>query len=776
MIVGELVSFLKMDTADFERGMALGESRLASLGSKMTTFGGIAVGTGVIAGAAAVHFVSMAGDFESSTNRLVTSAGESHTGLELVRTGILALAGDVGYSAEELSTAMYKIESGGQHGADGLIVLKAAAQGAKAENADLAVVSDALTSVLQDYHRGASDSAEITSKLVAATGAGKMTFEQLAGSLNSILPVASANHISLNEILGDLASMTVHGISAQQASQNLANAVRNMSAPNNVAAKELAMLGLSATELSSHLGERGLSGTMQIVSQAILKGMGPGSTQVVVDLNNALKGMPPEVQKLGQAYLTGEVSRSEFAKGITQLDGIAGSQARQFAVLVNQTHGLGKETKSASEIYQSYTQALGKATGGATGLNVALMLTGENTDITKKAIDAVSGATTEAGGNVKGWSDIQGTFNQKMAEAKDGLNATGITIGTYLLPVASKIAGVFADASHYLSDHKGIAETVAYTLGTVVVAAITLLTIATVKWAVTSAISLAEDTVKGAVWLVTKLLQLDGVAAGMLMLTLAGGTWLASSVLNMVKDAAQGVLWVATKVGQFVVVSAAAIVSGAATAAAWIAANAAMILATGGIVLAIGAVILIAYEVVKHWQGIKDFFGGLWQAVKDKFWEFVGWISGFGGWVLNAIGDVGHLLYDAGAKIVGGLISGIKNEIGGVGNAIGGVVGKIRDFLPFSPAKEGPLSGLGSPELAGQKISDMLAVGMESEISRVKQAAYNVTSNINLAAPTSAPASSSAPTVQIDNFHAHNATTAEDLATEIDWMVRSSGR
>jgi TP901 family phage tail tape measure protein len=157
------------------------------------------------------------------------------------------------------STSRVNFESGGRHGADGLAVLKAAAQGAKEEGADLTTVFDALTSAMQDYHEPASAAADVTSKLVAATSQGKMTFEQLAGSLSAVLPVASANHISLNDILGDLASMTVHGVSAEQASQNLANAIRSLAAPTQAQSKELAALGLNATDISSKLGERGLS-------------------------------------------------------------------------------------------------------------------------------------------------------------------------------------------------------------------------------------------------------------------------------------------------------------------------------------------------------------------------------------------------------------------------------------------------------------------------------------------------------------------------------------
>src|SRR5437763_16850425 len=97
---------------------------------------------------------------------------------------------------------------------------------------------------MQDYHLKASDAADVTSKLVAATASGKMTFEELAGSLSAILPMASANHISLNDIHGDPPSMTVHGMTAHQATQNLADTVRHLAAPTAHATKELSAPGI----------------------------------------------------------------------------------------------------------------------------------------------------------------------------------------------------------------------------------------------------------------------------------------------------------------------------------------------------------------------------------------------------------------------------------------------------------------------------------------------------------------------------------------------------
>ena len=142
--------------------------------------GALLVGAAGVAAAAVV--VHMAGDSEQSTNKLLTSAGEAHDAIGMVRDGLLSMASQVGVSAEDLSDALYKVESAGYHGAAGLGLLKAAEEGAKAEGASGVTVADALSSAMRDYYPNAKSAADVTkastdvmSKLIGATSAGKMT-------------------------------------------------------------------------------------------------------------------------------------------------------------------------------------------------------------------------------------------------------------------------------------------------------------------------------------------------------------------------------------------------------------------------------------------------------------------------------------------------------------------------------------------------------------------------------------------------------------------------
>lgn len=98
-------------------------------------------------------------------------------------------------------------------------------------------------------------------------------------------------------------------------------------------------------------------------------------------------------------------------------------------------------------------------------------------------------------------------------------------------------------------------------------------------------------------------------------------------------------------------------------------------------------------------------------------------ISGIKGKVMGALRGAGQWLLNAGKNIIKGLINGIKSMVGSVKNAVSSVVSKARDFLPFSPAKEGPFSGQGAPELSGRAISGDLAKGMKRGSRDVSRAA-----------------------------------------------------
>jgi hypothetical protein len=447
---------------------------------------GVAMAAGVVAGVS----LKMAGDFQQSTNKLVTSAGETESGLATVRSGMLQMAGDVGVSAMHLSDAIYRIEGASYHGAAALGMLKAAEQGAKAEGADGVKVADALSSAMRDYYPKAASAEEVTrlsadtmSKFIGATSRGKMTFDELAGGLNNILPIASQYKIKMEDVLGVLATMTVHGISAQQATDNINHAIQKLAGGGTAGMQSFAAsLGISMTDVQQKLGQRGLAGSLQYLSEAVKKSMPPGSDQVIINLGNAVSHSSEQVKELARQLAVGEISHAAYTKAVGGLTGEEYKQGKQFDNLLSSYHQLGSTQKSGMDVLQTYGGAMQKLTGDMTTLKVALFTTGENTDYTNESIKTIANSTADAAGNVKGWAEIQGTFNQKMSQAKEGAGAFAIQIGNYLLPVASKIAGVIGDATRWLAGNETASRSLAIAIGVVLVGALGAGVVGIIGW------------------------------------------------------------------------------------------------------------------------------------------------------------------------------------------------------------------------------------------------------------------------------------------------------
>lgn len=433
-------------------GTAAGLRRSATtVGQSMAMVGKATtiVGLGVAAAS-----VKMAGDFQAHTAVLQTAAGETSKGLKVVRQGILNIAQGTGTGITNLTDGMYQIEKAGFRGADGLKVLKAAAQGAREENANLADVTNAMTSVMASYHLKATDSVKVMNAMKTAAGEGKITMEDFSGALSTVLPIASANHIAFEDIAGSMATLTQHGTSAREATHELAATVRALASPNLVASREMARFGLSAVDVSKNLGSRGLSGTVNLLVETILKRMGPagialqktfeGTKQSSQDAQIMLKNMSGEQKKLAEEYLKGNMLAEDWNSTLKGMPVASQPALRNFKVLVDRSRGFSRELKNGGPASQTFTDALKKMSGGAIGLNTILQITGESAAGNAERIKKVGESFHHNTKDVEGWKVTAGLLNVQMDRVKATAQVLAIEIGTKLIPVVSAVVGFFA--------------------------------------------------------------------------------------------------------------------------------------------------------------------------------------------------------------------------------------------------------------------------------------------------------------------------------------------
>ncbi|MFD9564340.1 phage tail tape measure protein [Streptomyces sp. NPDC059994] len=472
--VADLFVRLRAETGQFTRGMTqagqTGESftqRMGGLGGMLTKVGKATtmVGLGFVA-----YGVKAAGDFQQQMNLLVTACGESSAKLKMVSDGVLSLARETGTSTSQLAEGMYQVEKAGYRAGDGLKVLRAAAQGAREEGADLKDVTNAMTSVMASYHLKATDSVRVMNAIKTSAGEGKMTMQEFAGSLSTVIPIASANKVSFAEVGGAIATLSQHGTSAREATQELASTIKNLAAPNNVAVQEMQRLGLSSTDVSTKLGKRGLTGTLDLLSQTVLGKMGKSGTvlldsfnktkQAAADADQMIKSMPPSLQKLATSYSKGSISLGDWRKELKALPPEQANLLSQYATLQNKTNGFSAELKRGGPSAQTYTEAIKKLTGGAIGLNTTLQLTGENTEGFKDRVDKVGESFTDAGKDVEGWKITQQSFNVQMGRLKETVTTAAIVVGTKLIPI-------IVSTINWFEKHKTATKALAIMIGVI---------------------------------------------------------------------------------------------------------------------------------------------------------------------------------------------------------------------------------------------------------------------------------------------------------------------
>lgn len=244
-----------------------------------------------------------------------------------------------------------------------------------------------------------------------------------------------------------------------------------------------------------------------------------------------------------------------------------------------------------------------------------------------------------------------------------------------------------------------------------------------------------------------------GAAAGRFAVTMT--VTAAKAIADFVATAARAVASAAVTVASFLAEAAAATI-------AFIAENLATLGIIAGIALLVAAIIMLATHWKQVWGDVKNWALDAWHFIDndvihpiadgisklasdvEKFFEnmfsrvtsdtrnwasdVVNFFKSLPGKAISALSNLGSMMFNAGVHAIESLIDGIGSKIGDIGSVMGNVASKIAGFIGLSPAKEGPLSGGGAPEIRGSHITADIATGMLSGVSRVAAAGHQVAS------------------------------------------------
>lgn len=410
--------------------------------SRMTSkLGGLAKGAaamgGLFAGFEAAKFAGeslhAAMDFQKGSQVLQTAAGELPKNMAMVRSGLMAISSETGTSLEQMTEGMYTVEKAGIRGAKGLDVMMAAAKGAKDEGADLGVVTNALTTIMTTSNGKITNASKAMNAVMVAAGHSKTSLQEFAGSLSSVLPLASKVGIGFDQVAGAISAMTAQGMSAQQSTQDLNHVIASLSTPTKVMSTEMAAFGIDSANVRDKLGKRGLQGTIEYLSQTIESKLGPSAKRAMAEVAK----LPEPAKVLAEQFQHGLWTTGQFEQKVGKLK-IGKSDAPQ---------AVKDSLLAAMPAMRGYTQALSKMTGGQMGLTTSLMLTGHSAHQFAEATRDVGKAMNSTEDFDKKWGITSKTTSNQLAIAKQSIDNVGVALATSLLPSIGSAAQKFADAT-----------------------------------------------------------------------------------------------------------------------------------------------------------------------------------------------------------------------------------------------------------------------------------------------------------------------------------------
>lgn len=128
---------------------------------------------------------------------------------------------------------------------------------------------------------------------------------------------------------------------------------------------------------------------------------------------------------------------------------------------------------------------------------------------------------------------------------------------------------------------------------------------------------------------------------------------------------------------------------------------------------------------------VSNWFNEMKNAAVQKALDLANWLKGLPDRIIGALGNVGRMLWNAGASILQGLIDGIWSKAQQAYNSAKEILDRIRSLFPFSPAKEGPFSGKGWVKYSGESIGREFSKGLESQQSLIVSSAASIMDDVS---------------------------------------------
>lgn len=279
---GALFMATGIDNSGLYEGKREAMGIIKTLASEVTSFD-IFSGIGISAATAFAQAAKSSYDFEKEFRKNMLEVATISTQVTDDMTGfmnqVMSITQEIPIKAPEAAKALYSIVSAGHDGADGMKILEVSAKAAVGGLTETETAADAVTTILNAYKMSSEEAGTVSDQLFTTVRLGKTTFGELGASIAQVAPIAAAYGISIDQVLGAVASLTKQGTPTAQAMTQIRAAIQGTAGELGDAAfqgrtfQEALQLinekaGGSASKMKEMLGtDEGLAATLALTGK-----------------------------------------------------------------------------------------------------------------------------------------------------------------------------------------------------------------------------------------------------------------------------------------------------------------------------------------------------------------------------------------------------------------------------------------------------------------------------------------------------------------------------
>lgn len=329
-IIGQLRVILGLDTAQFERGLSDSDKALNGkvrawnkLGDKLGGIGkGLSIGVTAPIAAAGVGIIKMAGDFESSMNRVGISTKAGAADMKAMSSLALQLGKDTTFSATEASDAMDMLAKNGLSAKQILGgAAKAAMDLAAAAGSELDPAAAAVTDTLQQFKMTTADLPTIVNQITGAVNESKLDFNDYQLAMAAAGGVAGSIGVSFADFNAVLAGTSSMFSSGSDAGTSFKTFLTTLNPKSKEAAAAIQQYGLSFYDATGKMR------SMSDIAQQLQDKLGGLSDEAKTDVLKTIFGTDAMRTAIGLMQ-QGSKGLDEIAVKIAATDAAAQSAAR----------------------------------------------------------------------------------------------------------------------------------------------------------------------------------------------------------------------------------------------------------------------------------------------------------------------------------------------------------------------------------------------------------------------------------------------------------------